>query len=305
MTKSTGWKEQKRRQKVEIRRWYYKALRAHGEGSGRPFECVPNWIVTLFTLDANDLDLRRRLNLPKTGQNVWRGFQREARRENDLRIESLASQHRYCILPGVQKRGATGEERDAIEVTREWLLEHCRVDEASGCWIWQGHLDDGQPQANITVGPAISATMLVRRLAFKVRYKGKRPPIAGYKDINSFLAIRLVGARAWCEDACCCPEHMVARTKVEAMAPRKGKPISYTHRVNIAKARRARSKLSDAVVAQVIASDVPAKHESIRLGMHESYVSKLRRGACRAITPNPFLQLLTPLHGSFEQENKQ
>lgn len=199
-------------------------------------------------------------------------------------------------------REATPEEKDALTIDLEWLERHV-VEDDNGCWVWKGFITKGgQPQARFTLGPFVHCTMLVRRLVARMKFE----PSAKFPDAAAFHRNRQAGTLEGCSWGCCHPDHVVMRTKKQAMKPSRGKPLTLEHRQAISRARRAQSKVPDSKIVEIIASPKPAKHVSIELGMDPSYASKVRRGNCRiySATGGMFSGLLAANHGAFYDEEE-
>lgn len=203
--------------------------------------------------------------------------------------------------PDLARREATQAEKDAIEITLEWLERHC-VEDDNGCWVWQGFITkQGQPQCRITIEPKVSATMLVRRLVAKMKYE----PSAKFPDVNRFMRNRQAGVEPTCSRGCCHPDHVKLRTKQQAMKHTRGKPISFTHRMNISKARRRNSNISDADIRRMMLDERPGNHVARDYNVHPSYVPHVRTGKLRVFSTmgnNLFSGLLAPANGAFYDE---
>ncbi len=169
--------------------------------------------------------------------------------------------------PDPDRREATKAERDAYRIkNKKWLRHRCKVTQDSECWVWKGVVTKGgQPQVRLTLAPKASATMLVRRLVAK--YNGV--------ELTDDMQCAVLPT---CLRGCCRPEHVVARSKKEAMAHRVGVPLTEEHKNNISKAR---SVVHVGVIEEILTSPEPAKHVALRNGLCESYASKIRRGAMR------------------------
>jgi rhamnose utilization protein RhaD (predicted bifunctional aldolase and dehydrogenase) len=199
------------------------------------------------------------------------------------------------------RREATPEEKESIEVSLEWLERHV-VEDDNGCWVWQGYITkSGQPHARMTVAPNVYATMLVRRLVVKARMGGGDAVIGHNIAVNNFLRKRQCNVKDECSRGCCHPDHIVVRSKKQAMANTKGKPISEQHRQNISRARRKNSRIDDATILKMMLDPRPGKHVALELGVHPSYVPHVRTGKLRAYsaTGGIFSGLLAANHGAF------
>jgi rhamnose utilization protein RhaD (predicted bifunctional aldolase and dehydrogenase) len=206
-------------------------------------------------------------------------------------------------LKGELAREATPEEKDAIEIDLEWLERHVIADD-NGCWVWQGFVSkQGQPQCRISVKPYVTATMLVRRLVARMKYE----PSKKFPDAARFMRNRQAGVPQTCSRGCVHPDHVVMRTKKQAMAGYRGTPMPLTQRMRISAAKRKVSKVSDEVIRQVMVDPRPAKHVSVEIGMSECYVAHVREGKLRAYSSlgyGLFAGLLAPANGEFYDEEK-
>lgn len=199
--------------------------------------------------------------------------------------------------PDIARREPTQEEKDAITIDLEWLERHVREDE-NGCWVWQGFITKGgQPQCRITIAPKVSATMLVRRLVAKMKFE----PSEKFPDANRFMRKRQAGVEESCSWGCCHPDHVKLRTKVQAMKNRRGKPLSFAHKANISRARRAKSRITDADIHRMMIDPRPGKHVAEDFGVHHSYVPHVRTGKLRTYssTGGVFTGLLVPSNNDF------
>lgn len=179
--------------------------------------------------------------------------------------------------PPKKTRTASAAEREAIEITLEWLQARVKVDE-HGCWVWQGHITKyGQPQVRITVAPYVAASMMVRRLVAKMKFK----PSQVFRVASTFMRKRQAGVMPDCSWGCCRPEHVVMRYKKTAMRPTVGRPRSMQHRLKISQARRRNSKISDETIRLILADPRPGSVVARELGLHPKYPSRVRKGALR------------------------
>lgn len=266
-------------------RWLRATTRLFDEGDGRPFERVPNWLLPDFAGN-------RVRGLGIKGQKKKR-FIALALEELSHRVDLLSEGKRWCLVKGVKRREATEEEKAAFEITPDWLMSHVKEDD-NGCWIWQGYSTDiGQPQARVTVAPGISATMLVRRLVGKLKFS----PSKQFPDAEKWMRLRQAGIKDTCSAGCCHPDHVLVRTKQQAMKNRRGVPLSMEHRMNISLARRKTSKVDDATIMRIMRDPRPGTEIAAELGLHPSYVPHLRTGKLRVFSTvgdNMFAGLMSP-----------
>lgn len=176
-------------------------------------------------------------------------------------------------------REATPEEKDALEIDLEWLERHVTVDEDTGCWVWNGYVTKGgQPQARFTLGPFVHATMLVRRLVARMRLGGPNAIIQNGNTVAKYMRSKQCAAKETCLRGCCHPDHVLVRSKKQAMKKSRGKPLPLSQKAAISRTKRARSKVSEDDIQRILASNEPAYKLSLELGMDPSYASKVRRG---------------------------
>jgi hypothetical protein len=206
-------------------------------------------------------------------------------------------------MPDITRREPTPKEKDEITIDIEWLKARVTEDD-SGCWVWNGFITKGgQPQCRITIEPKVSATMLVRRLVAKMSFN----PTAKFKSAAAFMRNRQAGALTTCSWGCCHPDHVRMRTKVQAMKPRRGKPLPLSHKMRISAARRKNSNISDADIRRMMLDERPGNHVAAEYGVHPSYVPHVRTGKLRAFSTmgnNLFSGLLAPANGAFYDEEE-
>lgn len=166
-----------------------------------------------------------------------------------------------------------------IEIAKAVTLEeiHARCEEVGDCWIWQDAVSaTGYPIMRRRPGPCL----LVRRVAVELdgRPAAPRQPVA-----------------ASCGDKRCCnPEHLAPTTlsAVGAAAAAKGAYSSPTRGAKIAKAKRATGKLTEAIAAEIRASDETGPVLAARYGVDKSLINSIRSGkAWKTYTGNFFAGL--------------
>lgn len=209
-------------------------------------------------------------------------------------------------MPEIERRKPTQEEKDAISIDMAWLKAHTTED-ARGCWVWNGFVTkQGQPQCRITIAPKVTASMLVRRLVAKMAWGDKEITTTKGGEAwgwEKFAQSRQAGVRRTCSWGCCHPEHVKMRTKFQAMAPARGRPLPLEHRLAISKARRATSRISEADIVRMITDPRPGIHVAAEMGVCPSYVPHVRTGRVRAYSaPGQFFALTLPLHGDFRRD---
>jgi hypothetical protein len=146
------------------------------------------------------------------------------------------------------------------EITLDWL--YARTIERDGCLIWAGCYgrNGTQPQATIDSKPRP-----VGRVIWELVHG--RPVPTGCR----------VGPV--CEvPGCVHPEHLLAR-KPGAVA--RGRPLPIAHRINIAEAKRATSKLAQEAVREIRSSDESGPVLAAAHGIDLTYVHMIKRGEVR------------------------
>lgn len=91
-----------------------------------------------------------------------------------------------------------------------------------------------------------------------------------------------------------CMRHMEPQTvsQVIQRVVARGTFSAAVHGAKVAAARRKTSRYSDALISEIRASDEPSRVLAERLGMNESYLSRVRRGLQRRhASGNPFAGL--------------
>lgn len=158
---------------------------------------------------------------------------------------------------------------DASEM-RAYLLARSKLD--ADCWIWQGSVIQGKFPS--------------------MRFNGVGHPVrrVAYTLIRGPVEPKLqVGVHKDCHPLCVCPDHLVVRTKSEAIT---GHQVSLPARLKMARAKRAVSKLTQAQVQEILGSSESGVALAKRLGISHGLVSKIRLGQSWRDFTNPFLQLL-------------
>jgi len=150
--------------------------------------------------------------------------------------------------------------------TPEDLLMRCRIDEATGCWLWSGACCEGYPRVwladvgRVTTGP--SAAFYVSR--------GGLPP----QGTVAYM-------RCICP-TCVNPEHVLIGTKKQAGAhlaksgKLKGDPARAVR--NTLNARRSIAKLTPEIAAEIRASSGTLVELGQRFGVAPSCISAVRTG---------------------------
>lgn len=152
--------------------------------------------------------------------------------------------------------------------------------EDCGCWVWSGGLSKHSALPMMqTVRGGFSLTQYVRRMLLQDIAAGPMPKrwVATYT----------------CETRLCVnPEHLKATTKKASAvaAGRRGLLTSRDAQAKSLKARRAKSHITEAMVAAVLAA-ASNKEAAANTGVSLSHCKNIRRGLARAVTANPFAGL--------------
>ena len=147
-----------------------------------------------------------------------------------------------------------------------------RVDEVGDCWVWRGYMGDGKhPQWMLEGRPRPA-----RRVIFELMHEGS-------------IGARQVGTR--CRTlGCIHPDHLVARTRGQAMAV--STPKSALGCANIAAGKRARgSKITLEIARLIRASTEPGTVLDARYGLSRGYCSAIRAGRTWPEPLGPFAGL--------------
>lgn len=163
--------------------------------------------------------------------------------------------------------------REHIEaIDLDWLYARCS--EIDGCLVWKRSASHGSdPQA--TLGGRAGGTILVRRALWEL--------------VNERPFPRNRVARCSCgTDLCVHPDHVIAVKKADLQ---RGKPLPLSHRAQIAKTKRAQSKLTQANVAYIRRTEGPLEDVANEFGIDPSYVGMIRLGKVRIDYANPFVGL--------------
>jgi hypothetical protein len=129
------------------------------------------------------------------------------------------------------------------------------------------------PQARF--GGRAGKIMLVRRVLWEAVHERAFPGRAIARcDCGTHLCVH--------------PDHIIAARKHTVQ---QGVALPLMHRANIAKAKRARSDLSDAAVAAIRQSVAPLHEDADTHGIDPTYVSLIRRGLARRDYSNPYAAL--------------
>lgn len=175
---------------------------------------------------------------------------------------------------------------DKLPCTTAFLLARCEL--CGACQEWTGARVAGRyPVIKLKVpgtdGAQVSKQFYVRHLMYWAT-QGKRPPPLGRTLLTMTCG----------NDRCINPRHMAVRLKavVNAETAAAGHFRTPAFRAKVAAGRRRASKLSDASVAQIRASDLPPAELARLHGISETYVYMLLRNAFRVDFSSPFAGLL-------------
>lgn len=221
-------------------------------------------------------------------------------------VDDFGNQRGYHHVEDVRwlfMRSPTQAEKDGVEITLDWLLERVKEDD-NGCLVWTGFITkQGQPQARIVINPHVHATFLVRRLVAKMKFE----PGPKFRNANAWMRNRQAGVPTTCSHGCCHPDHVIVRTKKQAMASYRGTHLSLEHKRKISLTKARKSKVDTADVARILLSNEPANKMDAELGMCPGYSSKIRRGNMRVFeaTAGVFTGLLAPSNGAFYDDDQQ
>lgn len=156
------------------------------------------------------------------------------------------------------------------EIDLGWLQARVREDD-EGCWIWTGCMSKaGQPQATINY-----QHFLVRRAVWQAAHN------------RVLLPTTWVGVKCG-KHGCTHPDCLVARGRAEAL---RGHHMTVAHKATIARVKRAKSAITDEMIAEIMTSNEPDKVIAERLGVCASYPSKVRQGRLRRQYSSPFAGL--------------
>ncbi len=166
-------------------------------------------------------------------------------------------------------------QRTLIRHTLQSLQSRCL--EIGECWIWQGGIDaQGRPQTRHG-GKVVYVRRLARELA-----DGKPMP-------------RRLQAAAHCGDHLCVSPHCSYRATPQQRARAAAQRGAYSDAAKIRRSThtvRARSHITEALVAQVRAATPPCSAIAAATGISLSHVKAIRSGRARRDFSNPFDALL-------------
>lgn len=151
----------------------------------------------------------------------------------------------------------------------EWLLP--RTEPVGKCLEWTGYCHaGGRPMCTVN-----GETWYVQRLVWALVH-GCRPRRTSY-------------VLASCDNPLCVhPDCLVQRTRSQAMS---GKPISLAHRLALARAQQKNSRLTEADVLAIRASDEPGVVLDARYGLSQGYAQQIRMHKAWRGVADPFAGL--------------
>jgi hypothetical protein len=157
------------------------------------------------------------------------------------------------------------------DITVDWLM--ARVVQRDECLIWKGEAANAGRDPR---GVIDNQRFYVRRAVWKAMSDGREPP----KQLRIGVS---------CDQACCVePSHLIGRS--QSVAASVG-PMPLAQRAKIAAGKRAKSKLGQEQVQEILASELPGRAEAKRHGISKDMVNLIRAGKLRRDYTNPFLQL--------------
>ncbi|MGE4243685.1 hypothetical protein [Ramlibacter sp.] len=159
------------------------------------------------------------------------------------------------------------------EITAQWLLARTRPTEY-GCLIWTGYtVNKGRdPRATLN-----GKNLNVRRAIWSVMHDGRDPG-------SLFVGVSCA------TPACVEPSCLVARPRSVAFVVG-GYVKTLAHRAKIAETKRAKSKVPQSAIAEIINSDLSGPKEAERRGISKDMINRIRAGQYRIDYTNPYLQL--------------
>lgn len=157
---------------------------------------------------------------------------------------------------------------DSIQ-TEEQLMARCRLDELTGCWLWQGAMQGAQSRVYVKLPGKRGKVMNGGRAALVIRARAE--PTA-----------RVEGYRYVCHDQQCVnPDHCkwMTRKQIGALIAKsgvhKGNPA---YRLSNTRNARKRAKLTPEMVAEIRASHENNCELGRRLGVAHTTISAVRLG---------------------------
>lgn len=147
---------------------------------------------------------------------------------------------------------------------------HARVREEDGCLIWTGDKKDGTRPIIWIDGKS--------KPARRVLYEIVRGPIRGQKRI---------GVRCG-NPLCLHPDHLIARDRPSEL---RGTTRDAAFKAKIATTKRANSRFTPELVAQIRASDLNNCALGRELGINHQTIAKIRRGEIWKSYSSPFAGL--------------
>lgn len=145
------------------------------------------------------------------------------------------------------------------------LLDRCRVDAETGCWIWTGAVANTTPSMRIpalgrTVGAGVAICFLTT---------GKLPDDG------------VIWHRTCRTKFCVCPSHRTPGSRGSQMDFQRGQPKPLLVRARIAAARRAHSDVPESAIEEIRSSTETGLALAARLGISHTHVCRIRRHEAR------------------------
>lgn len=156
------------------------------------------------------------------------------------------------------------------DITLDWL--QARVIERDGHWIWAGHIGGKGKVPQVRVDKVLHS---VNRLIWEISHDRKVP-----KGMR-------VGPSCG-NDGCVHPDCLISRKPAVLL---KGRKMPIATRIRIAKSKRANSSLTQEDVQRMRVDERSADVVAAELGVHMSYVCRIRAGGARRDLNNPFAGL--------------
>jgi hypothetical protein len=154
----------------------------------------------------------------------------------------------------------------------------CRIDDITGCWVWTGAVDRGQPKIYAPDWTAHNGAMKTQTGQRAVWHMGNQHAIPKRWRVYST-----------CRTVCCLnPEHLkVGSQKEWGRDSARWGFLKDDVRVRVRNRRtgRSRSELTPETYAEVLASSEKGVVIAKRLGISDSTVSKARTGAIVCFQP--------------------
>lgn len=156
------------------------------------------------------------------------------------------------------------------QITAAWLASHTRDD--NGCLVWTGYSSHGQPKARL--GPRGTAPFNVRRAVWEA---------VGNPLRKGYMIVCI------CDTPNCVELAHLKQVRWGSVLKGRKRPANVT--AKMVATRRALSRISDAAVERIRASNESPAIVASREGCSKQYVHMLRRGEFRREIASPFAGL--------------